>query len=253
MYKKILIFILFFLPANFALSAEQDIGIRFFDGKENIKISADDTVSVSPLRIYESGKIYAIPLVDLTDPMASSVRIDTKSGIKSLKKFGGTYPYKNKRTGVAFWGDPYTPGWNWSLSSIKVDNSYNILSDFVPIWGAAFKGVCSVDNTCIVTATNIFKKKTATVYLNPDGINSSSLSDITGNKYYSGWCNSLPSKPPVSFGEGGWWNGLYTYYEFVCIDNKFYPMKDACQSGAISSSDLRNCVDYKYPPTPAGS
>jgi hypothetical protein len=253
MYKKILIFILFFLPTNFALSAEQDIGIRIFNGKENVKISADDTISVSPLRIYESGKIYAIPLVDLTDPMASSVRIDTKSGIKSLKKFGGVYPYKNKTSGEAIW----VPGggWGWSVFSLYVDNSYNIKEKFKATILSDFSGACFADNHCNVTLKSfIVKSKTATVYLNPDGIDASSFGpSIVGYDYLTGWCNSLPSKPPVSVGESGWWSGVDMTYEFLCVDNKFYPIKDACQSGAISYYDLRKCVDYKYPPTPAGS
>lgn len=65
-----------------------DIGLRAYDGANIIKIAAEPLgILTSPLRIFKNGNIYGIVLVNPSDPYASKIRIQTKSGIKSLRKY----------------------------------------------------------------------------------------------------------------------------------------------------------------------
>ena len=63
-----------------------DIGLRTYNGTSVVKIDAEATSTVtSPLRIAKNGIVYGIKLVEPSDPTASSLKIMTASGIKSLK------------------------------------------------------------------------------------------------------------------------------------------------------------------------
>jgi len=64
-----------------------DIGLRLFDGTGIIKVACEPAgPSTSPLRIAKNGTIYSIVLVDVTDPLASKIRIQTSAGIKAIRK-----------------------------------------------------------------------------------------------------------------------------------------------------------------------
>ncbi|UCB56697.1 MAG: hypothetical protein JSV30_05705 [Candidatus Omnitrophota bacterium] len=65
-----------------------DIGLRVRYGGQAVKIACElAETSVSPLRIRKGGATYAIVLVDTGDSMASSVRINTSTGIKALRRY----------------------------------------------------------------------------------------------------------------------------------------------------------------------
>jgi len=67
-----------------------DIGLRVYDGTSAIAIAIacePQGTLTSPLRISKNWQTYGIALVELTDPMASKIRIKTSSGIKALRKF----------------------------------------------------------------------------------------------------------------------------------------------------------------------
>lgn len=65
-----------------------DIGLRIFDGREIIRIACEPAGTLtSPLRIAKNGVIYGIVLVDPSDPHASRIKVQTKSGIKALRKY----------------------------------------------------------------------------------------------------------------------------------------------------------------------
>ncbi len=68
-------------------TAEEDCGLRIFDGTAIVKAACQPTGSTtSPLRIGKNGVVRGIVLVDIADPKASSVRMKTASGIKVIKK-----------------------------------------------------------------------------------------------------------------------------------------------------------------------
>jgi len=65
-----------------------DIGLRLYDGSQTIIVACEpDTSVTSSIRIAKDGKVYGIALVDITDSMASKVRIKTIAGIKAIRKF----------------------------------------------------------------------------------------------------------------------------------------------------------------------
>jgi len=64
-----------------------DIGLRYRHGGSTYKIEAQELQSTHKLRIYKDGVIYGIPLVDVSDPNASPIRIYDGSTIKALKKY----------------------------------------------------------------------------------------------------------------------------------------------------------------------
>lgn len=64
-----------------------DCGVRIYDGTSNIAIACEPADALtSPLRIYKGSSIYGIVLVNVADPNASKIRIQTSSGIKALRK-----------------------------------------------------------------------------------------------------------------------------------------------------------------------
>ncbi len=70
-------------------STDIDCGYRVFDGTANIAIACEPLGTLtSPLRFSKGSDVYGIVLVDVTDSAASKIRIQTSSGVKSLKKFG---------------------------------------------------------------------------------------------------------------------------------------------------------------------
>jgi len=74
------------ITANIIVSTDIDIGLRVFNGTEIVAIAAEPGIPTSPLRIAKNGTIYGIILVNPGDLNDSGVRIETSSGIKSLKK-----------------------------------------------------------------------------------------------------------------------------------------------------------------------
>lgn len=65
-----------------------DIGVRVYDGTQVVAIACEpDTSVTSSLRISRNGRTYGVVLVDPTDSNASKVRVQTKSGIKALRKY----------------------------------------------------------------------------------------------------------------------------------------------------------------------
>jgi len=76
-----------------------DIGLRVFDGTQIVPIAAEPLGTLtSPLRIGKNGNTYGVVLVDILDPNASKVRINTSGGVKALMKMwswscGDTFTY----------------------------------------------------------------------------------------------------------------------------------------------------------------
>ena len=64
-----------------------DIGLKIFDGNSNVPIQVEPLGTMtSPLRVQtQAGKV-GIILVDINDPDALPIRIQTSSGLKALKK-----------------------------------------------------------------------------------------------------------------------------------------------------------------------
>ena len=74
------------ITANFTLSYAS-CGLRAYDGSAIITFACEPTGTVtSLLRIFSSGNIYGIMLVDPTDASASKFRIRTSAGIRALMK-----------------------------------------------------------------------------------------------------------------------------------------------------------------------
>lgn len=91
-YKGLsILFIACFSLINFAqVVLTDDIGLRVYNGNETIGISAVPLGTLnSPLRIAKDGNIYGIVLVEPGDINDSGVRIQTGSGIKTLRRLGG--------------------------------------------------------------------------------------------------------------------------------------------------------------------
>jgi hypothetical protein len=64
-----------------------DIGLRFWDGSTAVAIAAESAnPPTSAIRIAKAGITYGLALVDITDPMASKIRVQTSSGVKALRK-----------------------------------------------------------------------------------------------------------------------------------------------------------------------
>ena len=71
--------------ANPVCNGGVDVGLRINDGNGVIKIAAEPTGTLtSPLRIFKSGTIHGIVLVDPSDPNASRLRIRTSTATKAL-------------------------------------------------------------------------------------------------------------------------------------------------------------------------
>ena len=90
LYKRIsILFITCFSLMIFAQEVlTDDIGFRVYNGNETVSISVEPLGTVtSPLRIAKDGNIYGIELVDPGNPDESGIRVQTASGIKSLKKY----------------------------------------------------------------------------------------------------------------------------------------------------------------------
>jgi len=65
-----------------------DIGLRVFDGTAVLPIAAEPVGTLtSPLRIAKNDWIYGVVLVDIADPNATKIRINTSSGPKALLRF----------------------------------------------------------------------------------------------------------------------------------------------------------------------
>jgi hypothetical protein len=65
-----------------------DIGLRVYDGRAIIKIACEpEGTLTSPLRIAKNGVTYGIVLVDPSDPEASNIIVQTRSGPKALRKY----------------------------------------------------------------------------------------------------------------------------------------------------------------------
>ena len=74
------------ITANFTLSYTS-CGLRAYDGAQIITFACEPTGTVtSLLRIFSSGNIYGIVLVDPTDASASKFRIRITAGIRALRK-----------------------------------------------------------------------------------------------------------------------------------------------------------------------
>jgi len=79
---------MFFATAQvMAATAEEDCGLRVFDGTTALQIACESTASAptSPLQIIKNGVARGIILVDITDPDATPARIQTAAGLKALK------------------------------------------------------------------------------------------------------------------------------------------------------------------------
>ncbi|RLE37229.1 hypothetical protein DRJ17_07005, partial [Candidatus Woesearchaeota archaeon] len=67
-----------------------DCGLRVYDGTQIVNIACQPTYctgdSISPLRMHKDGENLAIGLVDVADPKASKIRIQTPAGIKSCRQ-----------------------------------------------------------------------------------------------------------------------------------------------------------------------
>lgn len=64
-----------------------DIWLKIFDWTQVVNIAIQPTWTVtSPLRIAKNWTIYWVVLVDITDSMASKMRINTSTWIKALRK-----------------------------------------------------------------------------------------------------------------------------------------------------------------------
>jgi len=61
-----------------------DIGLRIYDGTTTVSIGIEPGAPTSPLRIQKNGTTYGVGLVDVSDPKASKMRIETSTGVKAL-------------------------------------------------------------------------------------------------------------------------------------------------------------------------
>ncbi|MEK7520185.1 MAG: hypothetical protein AAB581_03030, partial [Patescibacteria group bacterium] len=74
------------VTASFS-SAFVDCGLKMYDGTQIVTAACEPSGTVtSLLRTYNRSQIWGIVLVDLGDPMASDVRIQTPSGVKALRR-----------------------------------------------------------------------------------------------------------------------------------------------------------------------
>ena len=63
-----------------------DVGIRVYDGSEVVKIGTDQLEPTHKLRVRKGGTTYGIPLLEIADTNASTVRIHDGSAVKALPK-----------------------------------------------------------------------------------------------------------------------------------------------------------------------
>ena len=63
-----------------------DIGLRAYDGEKIVKIAAENGPLTSPFRVSKGGVVYGIALVDLNDPRASNIKVETLFGPKAFMK-----------------------------------------------------------------------------------------------------------------------------------------------------------------------
>ncbi len=64
-----------------------DIGLRYYDGTQIVKVACEPQGTLtSPLRISKNGITYGIALVEIGDPDASGIIIQTSSGPKAIRK-----------------------------------------------------------------------------------------------------------------------------------------------------------------------
>lgn len=74
----------------------RDIGLRIADEYQSIPIAVEKDEVESPLKISKNSVIYNIALVDPSHPDATNIRIQTKDGIKALRRINipvGTASY----------------------------------------------------------------------------------------------------------------------------------------------------------------
>ena len=65
-----------------------DCGLRVFDGVQTVAIACEPLGTLtSPLRIARHGNIHGVVIVDIADPNASRIRIQTTLGIRALRRF----------------------------------------------------------------------------------------------------------------------------------------------------------------------
>ena len=71
-----------------AVPAMVDIGLRLFDGYQNIKVACEPAGTLtSPLRIHKNGVTYGVILVDPSHDRASGLKVQTSGGLKAVRKF----------------------------------------------------------------------------------------------------------------------------------------------------------------------
>jgi hypothetical protein len=64
-------------------------GLRYYDGTQIVNLACESSCDAptSQLRFFKEGVIYGLPLVDIADPNASTLRINVPAGIKAIRKF----------------------------------------------------------------------------------------------------------------------------------------------------------------------
>ncbi len=96
-FKRVQILLFSFMISASVMSAfcvqvvdgQQDIGLRYYNGTKAVAVAAEPVGPVtSPLRVFKNGATYGIELVDPSDACASEIRVQTSTGIKSLRLFG---------------------------------------------------------------------------------------------------------------------------------------------------------------------
>ncbi len=76
------------LVQTYESSADIDIGLRLFDGQQNIAIAAEPSGSLtSPLRIAKNGMVYGLPLVETNSASAAPFFIQMPDSIRALKRY----------------------------------------------------------------------------------------------------------------------------------------------------------------------
>lgn len=103
----------------------QDIGLRMQAPSGTVLIAAEIGTPTSPLRIAKNGVIYGIVLVDTSDPDASSIRIQTNSGIKALRKIGSGGPSSHWQEVDDVVPDEFAT-YVWTDSGTEQKDAYNI-------------------------------------------------------------------------------------------------------------------------------
>ncbi|OGR41574.1 MAG: hypothetical protein A2X28_06135 [Elusimicrobia bacterium GWA2_56_46] len=64
-------------------------GLKYYDGTQIVTLACESACDAptSKLRFFKEGVIYGLPLVDIADPNASTLRINVPAGIKAIRKF----------------------------------------------------------------------------------------------------------------------------------------------------------------------